>query len=186
MMLLWSSSCSSNLNTFEACTDRTSLMLWNTTWWYSTSNALAHVELRAVLPRHLQRHAHRLVAVGRAVDADEEAAALERPVVAHDEDVLLDAADRARHHAAQLAERLPAHAVRADRHQVVAPARAAGQLLVLISSSSAIDPAVRPRSARLPAPWRRRRTCRRCWGRSRSGSAAGPRPDSPRAPSLRS
>ena len=41
MMLLWSSSCSSNLNTFEAWTDSTSLMLWNTTWWYSTSNALA-------------------------------------------------------------------------------------------------------------------------------------------------
>ncbi len=40
MMLLCSSSCSSNLNTFEACTDSTSLMLLKTTWWYSTSKAL--------------------------------------------------------------------------------------------------------------------------------------------------
>src|SRR5947208_3582096 len=40
MMLLCSSSCSSNLNTFEAWYESTSLMLWNTTWWYSTSNAL--------------------------------------------------------------------------------------------------------------------------------------------------
>ena len=40
MMLLCSSSCSSNLKTFEACTESTSLMLWNTTWWYSTSKAL--------------------------------------------------------------------------------------------------------------------------------------------------
>ena len=40
MMLLCSSSCSSNLNTREAWAERTSLMLWNTTWWYSTSNAL--------------------------------------------------------------------------------------------------------------------------------------------------
>ena len=40
MMLLCSSSCSSNLKTFEACTESTSLMLWKTTWWYSTSKAL--------------------------------------------------------------------------------------------------------------------------------------------------
>ena len=92
----------------------------------------AHVELGAVLPRELQRDAHSLVAVRRAVHADHEGAALERAVVAHHQHVLLDAAQRPPDDPAELAEVLPAQPVGADRDEVVVALGGARELLVVL------------------------------------------------------
>ena len=59
-------------------------------------------------------------------------AARERLLVAHDERVLLDAADRACHDAAELRVLLAAEAVGADHHQVVLAAGAADELAGLV------------------------------------------------------
>src|SRR5690606_15437076 len=89
-------------------------------------------QLRAELAGELEGDAHALVAVRGAVDADHEAAALERPSVAHDQHVLLDAAHDARDDPAKLAEPLPAEPVRADDQHFVGTRRRAGQLLVVL------------------------------------------------------
>ena len=88
----------------------------------------AHVERSAERLRELEGRAHRAIAVGRAVDADEESAARERRVIADDEHVLLDAAQTARDDATELAERLASESVRADRHEIVAASRGADDL----------------------------------------------------------
>src|SRR6266550_8347053 len=73
----------------------------------------------------LERRLHRLVAVGRSIDADHEPAALNRLLVAHDQHVFFDVAQHARDDAAELGERLAAKSVGADGHQVVlTPGRA--------------------------------------------------------------
>src|SRR6058998_97039 len=87
----------------------------------------AHVQRPAERVGQLERDAHRPVAVRRTVDAHEEAAARERAVVAHEEQVLLDATQHARDHSAQLRVALAAKAVCADSEEVVAPSRRADE-----------------------------------------------------------
>src|SRR5207247_503865 len=85
----------------------------------------AHVQRPAERLRQLERHAHRPVAVGRAVHAHEEPPAFERPVVPDQQDVLLDPTQHPRHDATELRVCLAAQPVRADRQQVVLAARPA-------------------------------------------------------------
>src|SRR5690606_19055846 len=91
-----------------------------------------HEELRFELAGQLERDPHRLVAVRRAVDADEEAAVAERLALPHDEHVLLDSLEDPGDDAAELAERLTADAVSADGEQVVRASRRTRELLVLL------------------------------------------------------
>src|SRR6266550_974752 len=90
----------------------------------------------------LERSLHRLVAVGRAIDADHEAAALNRLLVAHDQHVFFDVAQHARDDAAELRERLAAKSVGTDGHQVVlTPGRAdqaGGRILILGDEASVL------------------------------------------------
>src|SRR3989441_9367459 len=87
----------------------------------------AHVQRAAERLRQLERGLHRHVAVGRPVHAYQEATAGQGPIVADEEHVLLDAPQRARHHAAQLRERLPAQAVRTEGDEIVTAPGAADE-----------------------------------------------------------
>ena len=103
---------------------------------------------------------HAAVAVGGAVDADHDPAARERLVVADDEHVLLDAADRARDDAAELRVPLAAEAVRADHHQVVLAARRPdepGRLVLVFGHDPAVGAELHVAAAasrRRRSPWR--------------------------------
>ena len=90
----------------------------------------ADEELRPEATRHLEGLAHGLVAVRRSVDAHDPSPAGQRPVVADQQQILLDAASDAGSDPAHLRQRLDADAVRPHDEKVVVAARASCQLLL--------------------------------------------------------
>src|SRR3989442_1995554 len=103
----------------------------------------ADEERAAELLRQLERRLHRLVAIGRTVDADHEAATLRRLLVAYDQHVRFDVTQHPRDDATELGERLATESVGTDRHQVVlTPGRA--------DQADGAGPHPRPDDAALP------------------------------------